>query len=390
MPPIPRIVVVDSAHKIASIVRSALALLSRQYIMVEVPSAEDALQEVGGSQINLVVTAYKIAGQLHGVELATRICHESLGTPVIVLAEEDDPQLDDQVLRDAPFQYFMRPVAEPFLRGLRVALDGEAAVVEEKQSAGPQLDLGPVPTINVRALNNIVVDLMRDAGAMGIILADRTGRVLIDEGATGYIDRETLAVILGPLFARSTEISPLIGGDAWTLHYYNGERLDVYGLSLGIHHVMCLVFEGSNRRALASVMMYGRRAADQIIDMIGEVAYATKKAESLPPPKTKPVTEELKPPPAAASAAPAAPAKQAESRPVSEIEALFDAPPPAQGLDPISDFDPDRLFGQAIDERLAESMFDPDALSDLAATIARDEEERVGYDEAIDMGILDE
>ena len=92
---------------------------------------------------------------------------------------------------------------------------------------------------------------MRDVGAMGIILADRTGRVLIDEGATGYVDREKLAVILGPSFARSAEISPLIGGNAWTMQYYDGERLDVFGLALGVHYFMCLIFEGSNRRPLA-------------------------------------------------------------------------------------------------------------------------------------------
>ena len=52
--------------------------------------------------------------------------------------------------------------------------------------------------------------------------------------------------------------------------------------------------------------------------------------------------------------------------------------------------DLDALFGQSIDEGLADSLFDPDSLSDLAASLVSDDGERVGYDEAIDMGILDE
>jgi hypothetical protein len=69
---------------------------------------------------------------------------------------------------------------------------------------------------------------------------------------------------------------------------------------------------------------------------------------------------------------------------------LFDTPPGEMVLEPMTDFDPEALFGQSVDESLADSLFDPDALSDLAASIAASEGERVGYDEAIDMGILDE
>lgn len=390
MPPIPRIVVVDADHNIAPIVRGALALLSRQYIMVEVPSSEDALEEVANSSIDLVVTAYRCAGEMHGVELATRICHKSLGTPVIVLADEGDPQLEVDALEDAPFQYFVRPVAEPFLRGLKVALDGETVLAEENEPAGDTLDLGPVPKLDLDEVNTIVADLMRDAGAMGIILADRTGRVLIHHGATGYIDRETLAVLLGPMFARVAEVGPLVGGRAWTMHYYNGERLDVYSLALGLHYMMCLVFEASNRRALASVMLYGRRTADQIIELMGDTAYAVKKAEPLPPPRaekrprTEPVTIVAEPESVADEAAAAS---QEES--LDDLEAAL-AAADEPSLEPVQDFDPEALFGQAVDESLADTMFDPDTLGDLAESIVPDEDERVGYDEAIDMGILDE
>ena len=216
------------------------------------------------------------------------------GTPVIVLADEGDPLLEPQALKDAPFQYYMRPVAEPFLRGLRIALDGEEAIAVEEHEAKSEMDLGPVPAIDVARLRDIVASLTRDVGAMGIILADRTGRILIDQGATGYVDREKLAAILGPSFGRSAEVSPLVGGNAWTMQYYDGERLDVFGLALGVHYFMCLIFEGSSR-AFGSVTVFGRRAADQIIEMIGDAAYLVKKPESLPLPKQEVVQAPPKP-----------------------------------------------------------------------------------------------
>jgi hypothetical protein len=383
MSSVPRIVTVDPTYNIARIVRGAMTLLNRQHILIEVPTSDDALGEVAQSSIDLVITAHQIPGDLDGIELATRISHESLGTPVIVLAESGDPFVDDDVLADAPFQYFMRPVAEPFLRGLRIALDGEAAVEAAEKPPATGLDLGPVPKVDIDQLRDVVIPLVRDVGAMAVILADRTGRVLIEHGATGYIDRETLAVVLGPSFARSLDVSELVGGKAWTMHYYDGDRLDVFGLALGLHYFICLIFDGSNRGAFGPVTMFGRRAADQMIEMLGEAAYSVKQPEPAPvaKPKKKRKTQEVAP--VAESAA-----ETAES--AAAMETLFEEPASAPKLEPVVDFDPEALFGQSVDESLADSLFDPDALGDLAASLAAEEGERVGYDEAIDMGILDE
>ncbi len=372
---IPRIVVVDAVGEVARIVRGALALLNRQFVLVEVPSPTEALAEVENTAIDLVVTAYQIPGPMHGIELADHIAHESLGTPVIVLSEEHDPQPDPQALANAPCQYFVRPVAEPFLRGLRIALDGEAAVAAEEHRLTPSVDYGPLPPLDTEKVRDMVIGLIRDVGAMGIIVADRTGRVLVDEGATGYVDRETLAAILGPMFARVVEISPLIGGPAGALHYYNGERLDVYGLALGYHYLMFLVFEGENRRAMASVMLYGRQAANQLIEMLGEDAYRLQSTETQP---VAPAPAETKRPPRPPE--PAAPVRAEASAPAQETV-------PAEA---VPDLDVEALFAQPIDEGLADSLFDPEELSNLAETIQSDDETHVGYDEAIDMGILDE
>lgn len=384
MPSVPRIVTVDPTFNVARIVRGALTLMDRPHILIEAPSSEDALAEVASSSIDLVVTAYQIPGEIDGLELARRISYESLGSPVIVLADADDPQPDPDELEEATYQYFVRPIGEPFIRGIRIALDGEATVEAQASQSEAGLDLGPVPPIDVDKFRDIVVPLVRDVGAMAVIMSDRTGRVLIEHGATGYIDRETLAATLGPAFARAYEINGLVGGDAWAMHYYDGERLDVFGLALGIHYFICLIFDGSNRGAFGSVVRFGRQAADQMIGMIGDSAYSIKRGEPTPADKPKKKkkrkTQETEP------VVPAEPV--AES--VDDLAALLDAPPSEPMLEPVADFDPDALFGQSIDEENLDDLFDPDALGDLAASLSAQEENRVGYDDAIDMGILDE
>ncbi len=383
MPSIPRIVAVDPGYEIARIVRGAMALLDRQAILVEVPTADDALAEVQQSDVQLVITAYHLTGSANGIELATHIVHETLGTPVIVLADALDPVSDQSSLTDAPFQVFVRPAVDGFLRGLRMALDGESPAITEEQVIAPAADLPPVPAVDNDMLRDTAVGLMRDVGAMGIIVADRTGRVLVDQGATGYVDRERLAAILGPSFAQAAEIGDLIGGDAWTMQYYDGDRLDLFGLALGIHHFMCLVFEGSNRGAFGAVTMFGRRAADQIIEMIGEAAYRGVE----PPVSVAPVIDER-------GSSEQFEEEEFYAEPEEEVaalEALFDEEPtPEVEFGPASDIDLDVLFGQGVDEGMADSFFDLDGLSDLVESLPSEDGSRVGYDEARDMGIIDE
>lgn len=380
MPTVPRIIIMDVSGDVAQIIRGTLALLNRQYILIEMPSTENVLAEVEQSKVDLVVTAYQLPGKYDGIELANQVRHTSLDTPVIVLAQAGDPEPDPAVIEDAPFQFYARPTGEAFLRGVLQTLDGEAATAIDAAPAAMGIDYGPIPPIDVQPIREVIISLIRDVGAMGIILADRTGQILIDEGATGYIDRETMAVVLGPMFARVAEIGPLVGGNAWAMHYYNGERLDVYGLALGVHHLMGLVFEGANRRAMASVMMYGRQAAHQIIEMIGEAAYQVQQGQTAAPEAAAPASDQVAEEPA-------------ETKPrakTQEVEISAEAESAEPMLEPVPNLDVDALFDQGIDESTADSLFDPDELSDLAASIDADDERRVGYDEAIDMGILDE
>jgi hypothetical protein len=383
MPLVPRIIVVDATRDVVPILRGALALLSRQSILIEVPTADAALEELQRAPTDLVVAAYGLPGKINGIEVAARVNREALDTPVIVLAEEHSQPHDDPALQDAHCTVFVRPVAGAFLRGLLAALDGEPDVPDEPDWASESLpEQGALPPINLTDVRGILVTLMRDAGAMGVILANRRGRVLAHEGATGYIDREKLAEIVGPSLAHAVGVSPLVGGNAWSMQYFNGARMDVYTLALGFHYMMCLIFESSNRRALASVMMYGRRAADQLIEIIGEDAYRVRVVE--------PAAEQLAPEPARSSPATAAARGDKRSRDAAEVEALLGQMEEAAGVEAIPDLDLDRLFSQSVDEGAADNMFDPESLEDMVTSLGGDGTDRLDYDDAVNMGILED
>lgn len=385
---LPRIVVADPTPMLARVARGALALLDRAHVLIEVPSAEMALNEVTGGRVALVLAVYQLP-DLDGIQLARRIRDAVPDMPVMVLADADDPLPPPEALAEAPCRLYVRPAAEAFLRGLRAALDGETAATLDAAAPVTDETLGPVPPVEIAPVRSAVTSMMRDVGALGALVADRTGRIVLELGATGALDRAALAGIAGASLTRTAPMGALVGGNVWTMHYYDGERFDVFVLALGLHYFLALIFDGANRSAFGPVTMYGRRVADQIIRTLGDAAYRigpsqadgvgggglgqetgqaetparsrTRRAERQSPAPTVPATRETANPPASRRS------PRAEK--------------PAENPTIPSAIDLDALFGQPVDEELAERLFDPDELGQLAAALGDDDAEQIGYED---------
>ncbi len=353
----PRIIVVDENQGIASLVRGALDLLGRKPRLIETHTGEDALDELQLRTPDLLITSHQLGSSMSGIVLALQAKREVAALPVIVIATEADHEMDEQTLADSPFQYLRRPLMpELFIRALRIALDGpEAAPAEE----APVDMMGPVPQVDIDKLRPIASKLMRELNAMSVVLADRNGKVLTYDGAAGYIDRDLLASGLGPTFANTSRILPIIGEQPRVLKYYDGEKFDIFSLGIGLHHFISLIFDGaSGDRALGNVKRYGGIAVNEMIAVIGEPAFklqtpSHREAPKAPEPETRArskrrATQEA----AAAKSQPAR--KEAPPAPV----------PEEPKLQPITNFDPSILDAlDSLDLSQADAMFDPERLA---------------------------
>jgi CheY-like chemotaxis protein len=386
MASIPRILAVDRSSEIASILRGAMTLMDRAFILVEVPTAEDALAELRNSQVDLLVTSYALP-DLNGQELASRAIRESAGTPVIILASSDDPEVDPNILLNQPYHYLVRPVGEQFLRALRVGLDGEAAVASQETSSigSTALELGPVPNLEQSVLRDQLFAIMRDTASMGGFVANRMGRVVFAEGATGYFDIDFCAAKLAPYFAQTIYFREMIGGNAWSLQYFDGDEYDLFAISLGLHYFAVLIFDGSKRPQFGPVTNYGRKGADSIIEVLGAEAWSYRR--SLP---QKTATQAM---PMISAEEPAAPEPEVPVE-LARAHISTDSPktiiPPTTpdlNFEPVENLDMDVLFNQSIDEGSFDNLF---ADEDLSGASLFGKDDSVSFDEAIDMGILDE
>jgi hypothetical protein len=377
-----RVITVDPTLTIARVIRAATDLLGHSIIQVDVPSGEDALEELKRGGAQLLITAFALDDEMKGVELALLVKQTMPDSAVVILAEEDDPDLQDEETVDGVprYIYLRRPIdVHRFLRILVAGLKGEdilnAAKAATTEVPVATFNHGRLPPLNVESARVIVKRLLADVGAMAILLAARTGEVLLEEGAAGYLDREQLTRALVPTVNSTIDMSPIVGGQAQTIQFYDGNDKDVFVLSVGLHHFLCVVFDGSaGSRQFGIVNRYGRQAVQDLIALLGASAFVLERDEQ------PPVTE-------------VAPTRKRKTTEAEKIEPLLERPevkapePEPLHLEPIQNFDVS-IFDQLnkVDASAADDLFDFDKLSELVNSSGG--RKTITLDDAFELGVI--
>jgi CheY-like chemotaxis protein len=388
-----RIITVDPNWNIAHIVRTALNLLDRSAIQVDVPGSTEALEELERG-CRLLIANYSIDENMRGFELAMRIKQNSPDTAVIILGDVDDPpEFDAETAHDSPYAYLCRPLdVQKFLRVLVAGLDQtemhEALFPSAMEAPVINTEMGPIPSIDINAAQKIMDQMQYDLGAQTLLLASRDGNVLLERGSVGLINREKLAHTMIPAVLTNIEAREVLGGQTSAIQFFDGENYDVFVLTVGLHHFLCAIFDGQQgSRQFGSVTRFGRRAVEDLIALIGAGAFFMQ-------PKPKPIDERSQ----------TARKRAARLRETSEVEfveleraeipqmpvAAQPEPEPLQ-LDPIPELNLDDLFGGNVDNTLdADSLFDLDSLEQLANENAQHVKGKLDWDRAREIGILPE
>ena len=385
---VPRIVTADSTGTIARIVRSAIDLLEISVIHVDVPTGNEALEEALKS--NLAITAFQLDEDMKGFEFALRVKRDSPETSAIILGEEHDPgEFDEETAMDSPFIYMSRPVdIHKFLRVLIAGMESHAAMVEALSTpasgdggTSPD-DFGPVPQMDLGKAQGVMNGLLQDLGAMAIMLATRTGETLLEGGASGYIDRDELSSAILPTMQTNISVRDLIGGEISSIQFYDGDNYDVFVLTIGLHHFLCVMFQGQQgSRHLGMVRQLGRRAVQEVIALLGANAFMIQApVKKSPEPKKRTPTRGTQEADVVELER-AAFAMQEEAE--EEVE-----PEPSLQLDPVGEMDLDSLFGDDMDDD--EDLFSLESMESAAKEL--EEQERKGtldWDQAQELGFLE-
>ncbi len=249
MPSLPRIITVDPTGAVARLVHATIDISEYACRQIDVPTASEALEEIqlGGGDLIISALDLEDMSSISFVEQAQQIKD---GIAIVLLADETDPMMDIQEQRERGFVYLQRPIdvkvfSEVIFSGMRrTDIFDALRKAEGEGGGGTGKDYGPVPAIDLERAGAIVDQLLVDLGAMSIMLLGRDGTVVLERGADNFMDREVLAGALLPSIQSNIGMRELVGGDSNVLQFYDGDHRDVYTLSVGLHHLLCIAYHG--------------------------------------------------------------------------------------------------------------------------------------------------
>jgi CheY-like chemotaxis protein len=357
-----RILVVDDQRDITRMIRAALEMLGRGYIIVDVPSGEEAVLEMGRGGVDLLITDVRLPG-MSGIDLIKRLQRNNPKAKSIVISGLVDSKMASEAQRLGAL-YFAKPLRkmEDFLQSVQQTLGEEmaspstaSAIVNEQTGVSDRL-----------------AALRRDLGANAVFLVDLDARIVVRAGDVSGLDTEAVLTQLMIAFSASMKLCRLLGGYIPTnVHFFDGDEFDVYAANVGQYFAIVIVFDGDRGAGqMGPVMRYGRQCADDLLNSLVMMGVAPEEA-ALPPIATGPL-------PARAPALKAAPAQKAPvaapvAEPLPAPVAVAPAPPPKpltaeelKALDEAAKKVSTQSAASFWDEALAESEATdvrPDALS---------------------------
>lgn len=385
---IPRIITLDPTGAVGRALRSALVLLDVSCTHVDVPTAAQAMTELNNGS-GLLIAAYALDYDT-GPVIASAVCAARPEVSVIIISNEDDPHDEAEAPEsDAPYVVFRRPFQpDVFIRAIEAAMDGRSvrdAVRRPVITGGvtPAEAASPVPAIDVKAATAVLERLSVDVGARAVLLGTRNAELVVESGLTGSLNKQQLIDSLAPSLNTGRGVKDVLGGQLSSLQFFDGEEYDVFVLLAGLHHFICIVYDGQGgQRNFGAVNRFGRRATEDVIAIIGAGAFIWEPARTSAEPAirrtmhVKPIKldEQLEIPLAKAE--------------IIDTTPSLDIAEEVPQLAPIEDLDLDALFGDMpMSEANDDSgLFDLDSLSDL--TQPSQGKGKLSWDQAKEIGLI--
>ena len=122
----------------------------------------------------------------------------------------------------------------------------------------------------LRKIQTHLATLRRDLGAVGAILFDEAGRLLLENGHAGEFDKGTFLVLLGNAMSAANAVVHVLRDSAtFDLQYHEGKNLEIYTSRITDQVFLTLIFEKHASR-VGLVWMTLRREIPELRAMVKE------------------------------------------------------------------------------------------------------------------------
>jgi CheY-like chemotaxis protein len=322
-----RILIVEDQRDVMRAIRVGLETLGRGFIVVEVPSGEEAFLEIRRGGVDLLITDVRLPG-MSGLDVVKRLRQANDKAQAIVISGQPQYEADAKKLGAT---FFNKPLQlDTFLKAVLTALgekDAPAAPAQQPEQPG---------------IADRLSTLRRDLGANAVCLVDLDGKVVVRAGDVMRLDLDPVLAHLMTAFSAAMKVCRLLGGFIPSnVHFFDGDDFDVYAANVGQFFALVIIFDGDRGAGqMGPVMRYGRQCADDLLNSLVMMGVTEEPAPSplfvttpssatpVAPPTAKPAASLTRP----STQAPAKAAPQPAGAPVMAAPPAAPPQPPPKPL----------------------------------------------------------
>ncbi len=219
-----RVLIVDDHQEIRTALRANLEALELDLDLVDVPSGEEAIVEVVGTGINLLIADVGLPG-LSGIQLYQKLKITYPDMQVILITGLEDEDVHQEIAELSPEAFFFKPLKMPeFLNAVRKSM-GLDPVIEEFAEL-PRLTKKNIS----KNVTSRIADLRGELGAISINIIQDNGVIAAETGVVpDTIFESTVMPLLLNTFSTTNRISNFLGNEIpESVWYFSGEKYDLF------------------------------------------------------------------------------------------------------------------------------------------------------------------
>lgn len=249
-----RVMIVEDEMGLAITLADTIRKASKNaYDVLICNTPQEALDHLAGTVFDLVISDLRLPG-MSGLELIEKIRQRTPGTHTILMTGYGSQEVEEkaQKITDA---YLTKPFDLPDILKLI------------QRTLSPDQGADALIVDNTLSDSRKVMDELRfETKAPYVMLLDLSGHTMIDSGDPGAIDKTVLNALLISSMAASHELAQAFNEKrAFDMHYYDGERYEIYLRKVSSEIIMALLIDLQQTQIpMGGIRLHLKRAVERI------------------------------------------------------------------------------------------------------------------------------
>jgi CheY-like chemotaxis protein len=285
------ILIVDDQKESTQIIRSSLESLEQDFRIDDVLSGEEALLELSGDPIDLLIADVRLPG-ISGLELMGKFRKRDSGIKVILVSGVTDPKIRQQVTQAGADAFFFKPLSlADFLDSvervlglvestlpLELQVEQEEVIDQEKEASG---------------MSRRITELRDELSASAVLLIGEGGNVLVRAGdlPDHEIERAIMPTLISA-FNAGVSISQFLEQDTPdNLMSFRGGNYDLFLAPVGEAYCLLVTTKPTLFRERGKIAQAIQTASKAVLMSLYNLGVPTQTKVERPSPVPKPAVE---------------------------------------------------------------------------------------------------